>query len=308
MVLLVGKMQITAVKIRPAFSRTSDARHSVPRRVAVRSEYSSGPSSSSQTPGGSPTPEFGSQAAIPPPSDRFSSGSNEPIGSKLQKWMENPLTFLAMGPRAGLGALTSATEVVNRIPELQAEFEERMNFVINDPRPVSEKQEAIAKELESTLAELISTGEKVETDVLSQLSAQLPPEVLDAIPKDLKDAFPGLQPITEADPFSGEWEVAADETFTYSPGTNYEDPKPSSAPDLSQLKDAASAVRKALEEIQSSTDPSKRAMLKVNLTEARDLLKRRTQELNTGDISDPSVKAAVAEASRLIAEVDSLNF
>uniref|UniRef100_A0A061SCV7 Uncharacterized protein n=1 Tax=Tetraselmis sp. GSL018 TaxID=582737 RepID=A0A061SCV7_9CHLO len=234
MVLLVGKMQITAVKIRPAFSRTSDARHSVPRRVAVRSEYSSGPSSSSQTPGGSPTPEFGSQAAIPPPSDRFSSGSNEPIGSKLQKWMENPLTFLAMGPRAGLGALTSATEVVNRIPELQAEFEERMNFVINDPRPVSEKQEAIAKELESTLAELISTGEKVETDVLSQLSAQLPPEVLDAIPKDLKDAFPGLQPITEADPFSGEWEVAADETFTYSPGTNYEDPKPSSgsAPSL----------------------------------------------------------------------------
>ena len=39
----------------------------------------------------------------------------EPVGAKLEKWMKNPLTFLAMGPRAGLGALSTASEVLNKL-------------------------------------------------------------------------------------------------------------------------------------------------------------------------------------------------
>ena len=35
--------------------------------------------------------------------------------------------------------------VVVHSPEIQAEVEEKVNFVLNDPRPVDEKQEIIAK-------------------------------------------------------------------------------------------------------------------------------------------------------------------
>jgi hypothetical protein len=42
-------------------------------------------------------------------------------------------------------ALLNGAGDPHRRPEIQAEFEEKMNFVMNDPRTVDEKQELIAK-------------------------------------------------------------------------------------------------------------------------------------------------------------------
>ncbi len=84
-----------------------------------------------------------------------------------------------------------------------------------------------AQDVENTLAELIEAGEKVETDMLSQLSSQLPPEVMDAIPSELKSAFPGLRPAPkEADPFTDDWEVPTAEA-PYAATT----PKPYAVPE-----------------------------------------------------------------------------
>lgn len=168
-----------------------------------------------------PTPDFSSSptAIPPPPADGFGAASTEPLGAKLDKWMKDPLSLMAMGPRAGLGALTTAGQVLDKLPEIQAEFEEKMNFVMNDPRTVDEKQELIAKDVEATLAELITRGEELETDVLSQMTANLPPEVLSAIPPELKDAFPGLNTAAgpTSDPFADEWETKYDDSYTYTP-------------------------------------------------------------------------------------------
>mmetsp|Transcript_47363 Transcript_47363/g.120877 ORF Transcript_47363/g.120877 Transcript_47363/m.120877 type:complete len:229 (-) Transcript_47363:261-947(-) len=167
-----------------------------------------------------PTPDFNSRpTAIPPPdADGFGAAGSEPLGAKLDKWMKDPFSLLAMGPRAGLGALTTASEALEKLPELQAELEERVNFVMNDPRPVDEKQELIAKDVEATLAEMIAKGEELETGVLSQFAAQLPPEVMEAIPAELKDAFPGLKTAGPSeDPFADEWETKYDDSYTYTP-------------------------------------------------------------------------------------------
>ena len=87
------------------------------------------------------------------------------------------------------------------------------------------------QDMEATLAELITTGEKVETDVLSQLSAQLPPEVMDAIPTELKTAFPGLQTGQDSDPFADDWEAAAAPyTYTSEPSSTGPDPAPPGFP------------------------------------------------------------------------------
>lgn len=158
-------------------------------------------------------PEFGSPTAIPPPAG----ASTEVMGAKLEKWMKDPLSFLAMGPRAGLGALSIFPELLEKIPAVQAEIEEKINFVVNDPRPIDEKQNVIAMDVESTIADLIGKGVKVETEMLMQLSAQLPAELLEAIPAEVKSAFPGLAGSKASDPFAEDWESpAAEQPYSYS--------------------------------------------------------------------------------------------
>eukprot|EP00873_Tetraselmis_striata_P043337 jgi/Tetstr1/463601/TSEL_000754.t1 len=261
-----------------------------------------------------PTPDFNSRpTAIPPPdADGFGAAGSEPLGAKLDKWMKDPFSLLAMGPRAGLGALTTASEALEKLPELQAELEERVNFVMNDPRPVDEKQELIAKDVEATLAEMIAKGEELETGVLSQFAAQLPPEVMEAIPAELKDAFPGLKTAGPSeDPFADEWETKYDDSYTYTPppvAPPSSAPPPSSpaARDMMMLKESATSVRGALEAIQQNSDPSKSAMLKVNLKDSRDELGRRVRELGAIQYGDASMSAALAESKKLLEEVDSL--
>lgn len=76
----------------------------------------------------------------------------------------------------------------------------------------------VGQDVEATLAEMIAKGEELETGVLSQFAAQLPPEVMEAIPAELKDAFPGLKTAGPSeDPFADEWETKYDDSYTYTP-------------------------------------------------------------------------------------------
>ena len=75
---------------------------------------------------------------------------------------------------------------------------------------------------------------------------------------------------------------------------------------MTQLKDAAAAVRSALEALKVNSDPSNDAMLKVNLRDSRDALARKVQQANGAASITPSAQAAVDEASALLQEIDGL--
>ncbi len=83
------------------------------------------------------------------------------------------------------------------------------------------------------------------------------------------------------------------------------------ASELSEIRNAVSAVKAALEELRSDTDPSRAAMLRLNLREARGILARRLQETGTppgGVTGSGSLAAATREAQVLLNEVDAQFF
>ena len=79
------------------------------------------------------------------------------------------------------------------------------------------------------------------------------------------------------------------------------------AADMVQLRDAAASLRASLEELQSNSDTSRTAMLKVSLKESRDALARRVLEASTKEADNPAAATAVAEAEKLLEDVDGLD-
>lgn len=73
------------------------------------------------------------------------------------------------------------------------------------------------------------------------------------------------------------------------------------------------AVKAALEELRSDSDPTRAAMLRLNLREARGMLARRLQEAlpvasTPATASERSLAAATREAQVLLSEVDAQFF
>ena len=85
------------------------------------------------------------------------------------------------------------------------------------------------------------------------------------------------------------------------------------ASEMTEIKSAVSGVKAALEDLRANADPSRAAMLKLNLKEARDILARRLQETApgvapAGTSADGSLAAVKREASVLLDEVDAQFF
>lgn len=54
---------------------------------------------------------------------------------------------------------------------------EKVAELLQDPRPLEEKQAVVLREIEDTLVECLERGATVEADVLANVKANLPPEV-----------------------------------------------------------------------------------------------------------------------------------
>lgn len=80
------------------------------------------------------------------------------------------------------------------------------------------------------------------------------------------------------------------------------------ASEVTEIRSAVVAVKKALEAIQANADPAAGAMLKLNLREARDMLARRLAEVSANTAGDAKLAAAEREASILLGDVDAQFF
>lgn len=219
-------------------------------------------------------------------------------GSRVEQWMRTPFDLLAFGPRAGLGALLSLPE---RLQTLQSDLE-RVNELVQDPRPVEEKQQLVLQEVEDTLVTFLERGATIETDILANIKVLLPPDVTKQL-DDLIPPPPNTQNVNVEQPE----EVP---TVIYTADAVLEN---QIASEMTEIKSAVAGVKAALEDLRANTDASRAGMLKLNLKEARDILARRLQEVApgvapAGTSSDGSLAAATREASVLLDEVDAQFF
>lgn len=219
-------------------------------------------------------------------------------GSKVEQWLKTPFDIASFGPRATLGALLSMPE---KLESLQADME-RITTLVQDPRPVEEKQQLVLQEVEDQLVTFLERGATIESDILANLKVLLPPDVT----KQLDELIP---PPPNSKPAMPEIEVE-EPTIIYTADAVLES---QIASEMTEIKVAVEGVKVALEELRANSDTTRAGMLKLNLKEARDILARRLQETAPGTApagtsSDASLSAATREATVLLDEVDAQFF
>lgn len=180
---------------------------------------------------------------------------------------------------------------------------QRVAELVQDPRPVEEKQQLVLQEVEDTLVSFLEKGASVETDVLAAVKVLLPPDVT----KQLDDLIP---PPPNAQPYWDEAEEDNQPPVIYTADSVLEN---QIASEVTEIKLAVSALKDTLEGVRSNTDATRSSMLRLNLKEARDILARRLQETAPGMApagtgADASLAAATREATVLLDEVDAQFF
>lgn len=90
---------------------------------------------------------------------------------------------------------------------------EKVTELLQDPRPLDEKQQLVFQEIQDTMVEFLERGVSLETEVLSNVKSNLPPEMASVI----SDLVPE-PPMASAD--------------TYAPSSSYDMQAPSAAADV----------------------------------------------------------------------------
>lgn len=232
----------------------------------------------------------------PPPQYSTTSAADSVTGPRLSQWLRSPFDVLALCPRASLGALLNATELAQALP---SEIE-KLQMLAQDPRPLQEKQTILAQEFETSLAGLVERGVVAESEIVASLKQVLPEQFQTLIPQEIRNAAPQSPAVTQQQ---------AQEAFYEEPPLSAEQLSISqSAEELSELKAAVQGVREALADLRSNVEPSRSTVLKVNVRDARDSLRRRINQLSpeTSSIQGAPVSAATLEANSLLAEVDAV--
>jgi len=219
---------------------------------------------------------------------------NSVVGDKLGRWLKTPFDLLAFGPRASTGALLSAPEKLSTLPnDIQ-----RVVELIQDPRPVEEKQTVLFKELEETVCEFLEKGAGVETDILANVKTILPAEAANM----LTELIP--QPPVKEEVIIPVQPVDVPVTV-YQPEDVFQS---QIASEVTEIKNAVTSLKAVLDDVRANTDPSRTNILRLNLREARDQLQRRLNEVAGSSAMDASVSAAVREAGILLDEVNAQFF
>ncbi|KAG2454767.1 hypothetical protein HYH02_000602 [Chlamydomonas schloesseri] len=236
------------------------------------------------------------------------------VGAKVERWLKTPFDILTFGPRVGAGALLSVPE---RLQTLQSDVEKAIEL-LQDPRPLEEKQAVVMKEVEDTLVEFLEKGATVESDVLANVKTILPPEAAtllnELIPEPPNKAGAGAHqgayganvvPVEPVDLGSGSGGAPAAPAVTYYQADVVAN---QIASEMTEIKNAVSGLKNALDAVRTNIDPASTNILRLNLREARDQLSRRVAEVSPATEADPSIAAATREARILLEEVDSSFF
>jgi len=199
-----------------------------------------------------------------------------------------------------LGALNSTEDLL----ELAQGAQGRLEMLAKDPRPAEEKPAVLAGEVEAVLDGLLEAGEEVESELL----ALLPEEVRAAVPEGFlgRDVVRGSG--ATGAPGGEEGEAGAMEGEDDGPEETAESlaegdfAERQASGELSDLAFRTGAARDALVALRAAPSEEK-GMQRLNLTETRDRLRQRLEEMR----SDPGlldVGDAMDEASAVLAEVN----
>ncbi|CAG9466046.1 unnamed protein product [Pedinophyceae sp. YPF-701] len=169
-----------------------------PKRTVV-SKASTGPSGTGQYYNSDDDPVVYSPETVYSPYQQQSERESAP---RLDRWLKsgNPFDLVAMGPRAALGALKKLGDVTTEVRELQG----TLNSLIQDPRPINEKPQVLIDEFSGVLARYIEDGEAAEREALKLVVQQVPAEVREQLPSDLRVA---LEQIEAGKGISGVYDV-----------------------------------------------------------------------------------------------------
>ena len=180
----------------------------------------------------------GDSFATPPP----------PVGSRVEPWLSSPLGALAFGPRAALGALLTLPSRLGSLPEdLQ-----RAQELLADPRPLGDKQAAVAAVVEARLVAALEAGARAEQEALGAVKAALPPDAARAVdellvqplrPPPVVAGGGGGYASSPSTTYSPDWMTSTEEGTAYGSSSPLQPPPPPSR--YTQMYGAANAARPA---------------------------------------------------------------
>ncbi|CAL5227996.1 g11050 [Coccomyxa viridis] len=242
-------------------------------------------------------------ASLPQATSRFT--YEEPLvptpalGNRIEKWLKTPGDILTFGPRATIGALVALPQRAQALQEAL----DNINMLLQDPRPLEDKRDELAKEVEAMLVAFVEKGAGVEADILASVVSLLPPEVKEQLPEELKMAVgrAGMPAASAPTPTSVPFaDNAAVPTVTLE--TN------KIAAEMADLREAVKELRGALDALAANADLAQDKILKTNLRDARASAALRVQQLSTSTTSslDTSIQAAITEANALLTEVEGI--
>lgn len=216
---------------------------------------------------------------------------------RLADYLASPFDFATFGPRLVTGVLMSAQEVTQG---LQADIE-RASTLLQGPRPQSEKQEILVKEVEARLAKYLQKGAALEAEVLTAVSDLLPEDVRQNMPAELKDIMLRGTLSTQLPPTPSTYEEAAAVPIATVA-------KNQTAAEMEDLRGAVVALRLAIADLNANTELAQSAVLQLNVRESRASLAMRLQRLTPAALamSDVPVDAARREAKILLTEAEAL--
>eukprot|EP01026_Neomeris_dumetosa_P044129 TRINITY_DN3711_c0_g1_i5.p1 TRINITY_DN3711_c0_g1~~TRINITY_DN3711_c0_g1_i5.p1 ORF type:complete len:255 (-),score=42.69 TRINITY_DN3711_c0_g1_i5:191-955(-) len=228
------------------------------------------------------------------PVHKRAQSETQEVGTKVAQWLTSPYDALTFGPRFTIGSLLSLPNTIQGLPQ----DVERLVKLLQDDRPLEDKQKIVLQELEARVASNLEQGAFVEEDVMNNIRTMLPSELVSQI-EQIRGEAPTQEIVVPTDTM----EVAPTPTATTTP------PNTKVAEELSYLRLAVGEVRAAFQELRNNQDTSKESILKLNLKEAKSTLKRRLQELTPAmrqPGGDVDTVQAIDEAEKLLIQVENV--
>ncbi|KAK9863547.1 hypothetical protein WJX84_009896 [Apatococcus fuscideae] len=224
--------------------------------------------------------------------------------ASLSKWLESPLDFLALGPRATLGLASSVLE----LGEALQFHGDRLSQVVASSLSLEQKQSFLVEEIAAILATLVERGVRVEGDLLGAVKPLLPADVQALLPGPLQERLAATS--TSSAPAVG---IGSASPASPAAPQSLEDTIANrTRAELAGLKEAVVKVRESLQAFVANIDPSMDPMLKVNARDTRDALARMLQQISpqarTSLLQDAPISAAMEEANELLDDVARLDF
>jgi len=215
----------------------------------------------------------------------------------LANYLASPFDFATFAPRLLTGVLMSAQEVAR---DLQGDIE-KASTLLQGPRPQSEKQEILVKEVEARLAKYLQKGAALEAEVLTAVSDLLPEDVRRNMPPELKDIMLRGTLSKQVPPTPPTYEEAANVPIATVARNQ-------TAAEMEDLRGSVAALRLAIADLNANTEVARTGVLQVNVRDSRASLAMRLQRLTPAALamSDVPVEQATREAKLLLNEAEAL--